>query len=369
MRNTVDQLVSFATPTLSNDTLARGFLDYWYHSKRNEGDTRYEGRFDVTRTLDEKEATINFALREEIVKRSGLGWIANEPVEKWFMYPNVATATFSVVGSLIDMILPDSVIDSIGLYADVKVIGWGDSASFDIKPRDLFTVSKATLGKKQAEVKKQWTGPFTITPEPRAITVGVSLYRVLAGKESLADFVSKAIRSIETQLTVDVYNAMATAMANLPSTATTGLQVSGYSQAVLTRLGEQVTAWNMGSKSILVGTAVGLLNVLPDDANYRFDLESKYVSVGHIPTISGMDVMRLPQVADIATPFGRVLSDTNLWVLSPSSQKIIKVVLEGPTLSNTSGVYENADLTQQTTIWKSYGVGAVTNAVAGLITL
>jgi hypothetical protein len=238
-----------------------------------------------------------------------------------------------------------------------------------VKPRDLFTVSRATIGKKQAEVKKQFNGQVTIVPEARAITVGVSLYRVLAGKESLADFTAKAIRSIETQMTVDVYNAMATAMAALPSTATTGLQISGYSQANLTRLSEQVTAWNAGSKSLLLGTAVGLLNVLPDDANYRFDLESKYVAVGHIPTISGIDVMRLPQVADITTPFGRVLSDTNLWVLSPASQKIIKVVLEGPTLSNTSGVFDNADLTQQTTLYKSYGVGAVTNAVAGLITL
>jgi len=166
-----------------------------------------------------------------------------------------------------------------------------------------------------------------------------------------------------------VYNAMATAMAALPSTTTTGLQISGYSQANLVRLSEQVTAWNQGAKAMLFGTAVGLLNVLPDDLNYRYDLESKYVAVGHIPTISGIDVMRLPQVADITTPFGRVLSDTNLWILSPSSQKIIKVVLEGNTLSNTTQPFENADLTQTTTLWKSYGVGVATNAVAGLITL
>jgi hypothetical protein len=363
MKNTVDNLVKFASASLNNEILSRAFLDYWYHSNHVEG--RYSTEF----SLDEKEAKVNKAIKEEIIKRANLGIVATAPVEEWFFYPNVAPAAFSVVGSLIDMILPDSIIDTIGIYSDVKVIGWGDSASFDIKPRDLFAVSRATLGKRVAEVKKQWSGQVTIVPEIRAISVGVSLYRVLAGKESLADFTAKAIRSIETQMTVDVYNAMATAMAALPSTATTGLQISGYSQANLVRLSEQVTAWNQGAKAMLFGTAVGLLNVLPDDLNYRYDLESKYVAVGHIPTISGIDVMRLPQVADIATPFGRVLSDTNLWVLSPSSQKIIKVVLEGNTLSNTTQPFENADLSQTTTLWKSYGIGVATNAVAGLITL
>lgn len=363
MKNTVDTLVSFATHSLNNEPLCRAFLDYWYHSNK------VEGRYDVNYSLDEKEARVNKAIREEIVKRANLASVADLPVEQWFFYPNVAPAAFSVVGSLIDMILPDSIIETIGIYSDVKVIDWGDSAAFDVKPRDLFSVSHATLGKKTSEVKKQWSGQVTVTPEIRAITVGVSLYRVLAGKESLADFTAKAIRSIETQMTVDVYTVMAATMAALPLTATTGLQIAGYSQAKLVRLAEQVTAWNQGAKAMLLGTAVGLLNVLPDDTNYRYDLESKYVAVGHIPTISGIDIMRLPQVADITTPWGRVLSDTNLWVLSPSSQKLIKVVLEGNTLSNTTQPFENADLTQTTTLWKSYGIGVATNAVAGLIVL
>jgi hypothetical protein len=363
MKNTIDNLVKFATPNMDNEKLCRRFLDYWYDYNK------VDGRYDKSFSLDEKEAELNKMIKEELIWRANLGPIADQPIDKWFHFPNVAPAAFSVVGSLIDMILPDSIIDTIGIYSDVRVGGWGDSAAFDIRPRDLFAVSKATLGKKVAEVKKQYTGQVTITPEFRAISVGVSLYRVLAGKESLADFTAKAIRSIETQMTVDVYNAMAAAMAQLPSTATTGLQIAGYSQANLVRLAEQVTAWNQGAKAMVLGTAVGLLNVLPDDANYRYTLDSEYVAVGHIPTMSGIDIMRLPQVADITTPFGRVLSDTNLWVISPASQKIIKVFLEGNTLSNTTNPFENADLSQTTTLWKSYGVAACTNAVAGLITL
>jgi len=363
MKNTVDNLVSFSTKSLNNEDLARCFLDYWYHS------TNVAGRFSTDISLDEKEAILNKALKEEIIMRANLGNMAEKPVEEWFFFPNVAPAAFSVVGSLIDMILPDSIIDTIGTYADVSVIGWGDSASFDIEPRDLFVVSKATLGKREAEVKKQWNGQVTIIPDVHAITTGVSLYRVLSGKESLAVFTTKAIKSIETQMTVDVYNSMASAMAALPTTATTGLRISGYTQAGLVRLSEQVAAWNGGAKAVLLGTAVGLLNVLPNDANYRYDLESKYVSIGHIPTISGIDIMRLPQVADIYTPWGRVLSDTVLWLVSPAVNKIVKLVLEGNTLANTTREFEKADLKQTTTLWKSWGVGVATNSTAGTITL
>jgi len=363
MKNTVDKLISFSTKSLKNESLARGFLDYWYHNNN------VEGRYSLEYSLDEKEAMVNKELRKEIIKRANLGVTVSDPVEEWFFYPNVAAAAFAVVGSLVDMILPDSVIDSIGTYADVRVVGWGDNASFDIEPRDLFVVSRGTLGKREAEVRKQYRGQVTITPEIRSITVGVSLYRVLSGKESLAAFAAKAIKSIETQMTVDVYNLMASTMAALPTTATTGLQIAGYTQAGLVRLAEQVSAWNGGAKSILLGTAVGLLNVLPNDANYRYDLESKYVSMGSIPTISGIDIMKLPQVADIYTPFGRVLDDTVLWIVSPSTNKIVKLVLEGNTLANTTQTFEKADLRQTTTLWKSWGTGIATNSVAGTITL
>ena len=363
MRNTVDKLVQFSTASLRNDILARAYLDYWYHFNH------IDGRYNLDYSLDEKEAMVNKALRDEIIRRANLGVVAEDPVEEWFFYPNVAAAAFAVVGSLIDMILPDSILESIGMYSDVRVIGWGDSASFDVEPRDLFVVSRGTLGKREAEVKKQYNGQVTIVPEPRAITVGVSLYRVLCGKESLAAFTTKAIKSIETQMTVDVYQSMASAMAALPATATTGLRIAGYTQAGLVRLAEQVTAWNGGAKAILLGTAVGLLNVLPNDANYRYDLESKYVSIGSIPTISGIDIMRLPQVADIYTPWGRVLSDTVLWLVSPAANKIVKLVLEGNTLANTTGSFEKADLRQTTTLWKSWNVGVATNATAGTITL
>ena len=149
---------------------------------------------------------------------------------------------------MIDMVLPQTVIDSIGLYSEVRTIGWGDSAAFDVSPRDLFVVSKAGRSKRTSELHKQFKGQVTIIPEPREMTVFVSLMKVLAGKESLADFVMKMVRSFETALATDVYSVFYTAMEAVDSSAD-GLKVTGYTQDEFVRLSQVVATWNGGGKT------------------------------------------------------------------------------------------------------------------------
>jgi hypothetical protein len=212
-------------------------------------------------------------------------------------------------------------------------------------------------------------GQVTVIPEWHQITVGVNFYNVLSGKESLANFVMKAARSIETQMTLDTYGVFAAAMTALDSTTTTGLRVSGFSQANLVRLCEQVKAWSLGAQPIVMGTQLALVNILPDDANYRYYLSDPYAALGYMPTAFGYDVMKLNQIADLTTPFGLALANDRIWIVAPSSQKIVKLCIEGNTLSNTTGVWENADLTQSSTLIKSWKAAVATNAISAVITL
>jgi hypothetical protein len=343
------------------------FQDYMNHYKSIAEKKSVE--FDTTLSFDEKEARLNSALRKEIIKRAGVAYATEDNISEWFNHPLVAHELFAVTNALIDMILPQSIIDTIGLYTDVRTGEWGNNFSFDIEPRDLFVVSKHGKAQKTTEVHKQYRGQKTLTPEMHELTVGVSMYSVLSGKESLANLVSKCVRSIETAMTLDAYNAFATAMSNLSATATTGLRIAGFSQANLIRLAEQVQSWSYGAKPLIVGTATALLNVLPDDNNYRYSLNDSYVTLGYIPTVNGYDVMRMPQVADIETFGALKIANDRIWVIAPSTQKIVKLCLEGNTIANTTGVFENSDLTQTSTLMKSWSAAVITNAVAGVITL
>lgn len=350
------------------------FKDYWNHYKALNGDTKVEyqtKREDgSTISFSEKEEKMNAALKKEIMRVAGVTSFETFALEQWVTNPMVNWATYAVVSSMIDMIIPESIIETVGLYTDVRTIGWGDSAAFDIAPRDLFVVSKSGKGQRQAEIKKQFKGQVTVIPEMREISVGVNLYNMLAGNGmTLAEFTAKAVRSMETAMTLDAYTAFAAAMDALPNTATTGLRVAGYTQQALVSMLQRVTAWNGGAKALIVGTQLALVNVLPDDANYRYTLNDEYVKLGYIKTAFGYDVMALPQVVDIATPWGTAIANDRIWVISPSSQKLLKLVLEGNTISHTNQPYDHASLTQNTTLMKSWGVAVATNAVAGVITL
>lgn len=79
--------------------------------------------------------------------------------------------------------------------------------------------------------------------------------------------------------------------------------------------------------------------------------------------------MSIPQVADWSSPFKLLLDDSRLYVVSPSANKIIKMVLEGATMSNVDAPFANANLTQNATMFKSWGAAVATNAIAGIMTL
>jgi hypothetical protein len=354
-------------------TLFEEFKDYWNQYRSENGSRKYSfssvDQSGKAITLFEKEAMLNAHLIREISKRSGVDF-ASMPIEQACTHPLVAWSAGLLVSQLIDAILPDTLIDSIGSYSEVRVLGYGETGVFSINSRDLFPVSRAgRLGMREAEVHKGFQGQVTLNPEYRTMTVGVAMFRVLTGQESLSTFVVKALRSIETAMTKDVYDAFAAAMLALSTTATTGLRVTGYTQQDLVKLAQKVSAFSGGAAPILLGTKVALSQVFPDDANYRYTLDDSQVTLGYIRNISGINTFEIPQVANWESPFATYIADDKLYLVAPGTDKIVKVVLGGAMVSNTNGPFDNATLTQNATMTKAWKTGVVTSSVAGCITL
>jgi len=293
----------------------------------------------------------------------------NSDLAKYCAFTAVREAAFAVVGMLADLVIPDALIKDFGMIADVKSGAWGDSFTVKLQPRDLLVVSKGGRARKNPEITRQYKGEKTILPEPRAISIGVSLYDILRGAASLADFMAKAIQSLQAQMRYDIYDAFATAMAALPSSGDGQLLISGYTQADAIGLAQKVQAWNGGNPAIFLGTKLALSNILPASTGTRISLGDEYVRIGHLREFFGFDCVELEQVADYTTEFKVKLDDTKIYVVSPGVDKLMKVFIEGGTLTNVEGTYENANLQQVATIFISYGVAACSSAIAGVIEL
>ena len=351
----------------SNETVV-SFKDYMFEHLSREGKKNYA--YDSSIKFEEKEALVNKAILCDIERVAGIKFeqdmIAPEVMAN---HPNIRFAAFAVVGQLIDTIVPEVIDRSIGLYTETRFGAFGDSFRFDVEPNDLFFVSKVGRDQRSVEFQRQYTGTQYITPENHAISVAVNLFRVLCGLDSLAKFVMKAIVSVEANITKEAYQAVATAMSNLPNTPADGaLRITAAGGTVdktaAIKLAQTVTAFNGGAEAIFVGTKVALSHLFPDaDSGFRYD----NAGIAYFRNVWGVDTLELAQVADYANKYKLGLNDNKIFVISPSSDKLLKLCYEGATMS--TDIKDTANGLQGTTLNKSYGIGISTNAIAGVIEL
>jgi hypothetical protein len=354
--------------------LFENFSDYWNHCRSESGTKQYpyatvDKLTGKPISFSDKEKRLEQLILKEASKLAGIDVTSMAP-EKMATHPMVSWAIGNIQTQLIDAVLPQTVIDSTSAFCEVKTVGWGQTAIFDIRSRDLFPVSKAgRLGMREGELHRGFDRQETVNPVSHIVTTYVSLFRVLCGEVSLSTFVTKCLRSIETEMYKDIYNAFNDSMADLSTDATTGLQVTGFTMEDMLKLAAKVQAFSGGAKPIMLGTKVALSKVFPDDGNYRYDVESPYMKLGYMRNIAGVDTLEIPNVANWESPFSTYITDTSLWIVAPGTDKIVKCVIGGTLMSNTSDVYANANLVQTNTLTKFWAARVVTSSVGGLITL
>ena len=315
------------------------------------------------------EIAINKMFAEEIEKKSGMTVAQFDgSLARYANNTNVKEFANSIRDYMIDMILPDTLLNGILPYfADFRFAGLGESMTFNIENNALYYVSKAGYRKRSTSVQKLYGTTVTLVPENRMVTVGTDLFEILSNRQFIAKEVMKAVRSIETAMLFDAYTTFNTSMSAL----TGSLAVTNYTEKGLISLCEKVGAYNQGRKPVILGTPVALKSVLPTNANYRYALESDYVKTGHIQTFNDYDVIPMAQVADpynTTTPYSLKLDDTKLYVVSPASDKLVKIGVGGDIVSHTDAVYDNANLLQMSTLSKAWDTQIVTNSVAGVVT-
>ena len=318
---------------------------------------------------EEQKKLINKAFAIEVAKQSGMELpdLNNKTeVRRYAMNPMVRFFANQIQDVMIDMILPETLMTgSLKYFADMKFADLGDTIKFDIKSNSLFTVSKAGNRQRTTNQQKTFRTTVTMAGVNHEITVGTTLFEILTGQAYLAEEVMKVARSIETAMLFDAYDAFTTEMNAL----TGNLAVANYSEESLITLLETVTAYNQGRKAVVIGTPLALKAVLPTNTNYRYLLDDEYVKLGHLQTFNGYDVLPMEQVANPynASAYSLKLDDTKLYVVSPASDKIVKIGVFGGTFSHQDNSYDNANKAIESTTEKSWETAVVTNSVGGVI--
>lgn len=320
------------------------------------------------RSKEDMEKLINKAFAMEVAKQSGMALpedMSKTNVKRYAENPMVKYFANQIRDVMIDMILPDVLMtSSIRYFADIKYADLGDTIKFDIKSNKLFTVSKAGWRQRTTNQQKTFRTTVTMEGENHEVTVGATLFDILIGQSFIAEEVMKVGLSIERDMLFDAYDAFTTA-----ANALTGnLAVANYSDASLIKLCQTITAYNNGRKAVIIGTPLALHKVLPSGSAYRYLLDSDYVKLGHLTQFGDFDVLPMAQVADDSKgDYSLKLDDDKIYVVSPASDKIVKIGVFGGTISHSDSPYSNANKMVETTVEKAWNTAVATNSVAGVV--
>lgn len=231
-------------------------------------------------------------------------------------------ASFAIVDATVKAILPSVLTPAFGLFMDMKFVGVGDVLKIRVLPNSLYTVSKGGKGERTTFRQKKFATDVVIAPEEHLITIYTDMYRVLAGKENVSDFIALVVLSIQQDMYAEALNALTTGLTAI--TNGTSLNKTGaFDMKTLVKMAEEVQIKNAGVRPVIAGSAVALMNVLPDSTSgYRMYVDGKGGSVGLIRGVIGYDVLRLDNA--LAKDGGMVLPDDTLYVVSPNQDKLVK---------------------------------------------
>ena len=235
---------------------------------------------------DVMDQAINKEFVDELYRRTGMTPDGNfdGSLKRFATNPNVLSMADDIRDYMIDMLLPETLLTgSLRYFADFRFADLGDSMTFDIENNALYNVSKAGYRKRSTNMQKLFDTTVTMVPVNRQLTVGTDLFEIMSNRVFIAKEVMKAVRSIETAMMFDAYQAFATATGNLSG----NLAVANYAEDSLISLCQTVTAYNQGRKAVIIGTPVALKAVLPTNSNYRYLLDDEYVRLGHLQTFNG----------------------------------------------------------------------------------
>lgn len=354
MANLPLHVVAFAG---SNTKTYEQFKDYYFHAESIKG--KKLGEFDDTIKFADKEAKMHTALLSEVSRYSGVAIQEGMDMVQFASNPQLKWAMGAVVNMMIDAIIPDTIIRTIGLYTDIQTVPWGGVAQFNVKPNATMGTTKFSNGRREGFAQKHFNSSVSIVPEAHEVNVEASLYKILVGEESLADFARKAVLALETEMTLDAYTAFAT----IADRGTFPTVLDEATFAVDTLIGQcQIVEGYAKAKPIIIGTKRALAKVLPDSTKgYRLTTPSEAPSIGLIRGFYEYDIMELPQIAT-GKDFGLALDDDYIYVIAPAGGKLIKGAIEGATQSFTTNAEDTADLTTNTSFIKRWKFDVATNS-------
>lgn len=324
------------------------------HSKRNE-----YAEFAQGKSYDEKQKLFNESLVKEAYATAG---VQNSSYSEYSLRKNpmVQWAMFALLEETLTTIIPNTVLDNFYQFSETRIGGYGDNFHFVITNPDLFYVSKVANGIRKSNPQRLYEDDLVVTPIPRSITIQEDFYRMLAGKVDWGFLVTKIAQSIQTDITLQIYNSLFGAYNTyLPSQ----FKEASFTVDSFVQLCERVQAMNRGAVPSVFGTRTALSRVLPDSDYLKIQLGQEWNTMGYLANFHGYNAYMLDQrIIPNDVNYSFAVDNNTLFIVSMGADKPVKIAFEGPVEIFQNQMNDNADLTVEYTIRERYAAAIATSA-------
>lgn len=273
-----------------------------------------------------------------------------------------------VLGEVIKVIVPEVVNEQFeGYLAEVKQIGYGDTAIFQIESNDLFKVNSKAEGVRKGVDQHMFDDEITVIPAPLTIDASIDWYPFAAGIFDMGNFALKIARSYEAYIFQKIVSGMLTAEAEWGAAyAANGVDVESFGV-----LRDRVSAANGGMNVIAIGTRVALA-AASLTGNYQVEIGEEMNKVGYLDQYLGVPLIGLnnpmkPRTTNASAEL--ILSNKKIYLIPVGGTKPIKVVFEGQEVSVEFNPDKTADRKYGISIEIRVGISAVCGSKYGTITL
>ena len=271
---------------------------------------------------------------------------------------------FEIIIETADEIVPKKVIDYLGIFAEVKIVGNGQKAMF-----------KRKLGKNRAkkfltqvglsgvyETFRLDTETFTVEAHAVGGAGTIDFDRMLDGSENMADIMDIITEGLTDSVFYEVQKALVAAYDAAGIPAANKKNQNTFVAKDMQDLVNVVRSY--GTSAVIFACPEFVAAMGPDqigdksyDAVYSPKDIEDIANTGYIKMFRGTPIVQMPQSFVDETNTAVTLDPQFAFVLPTGGEKVVKVVLEGPT---QMWMRDNRDQSMEINAYKKMGAAILT---------
>lgn len=266
-----------------------------------------------------------------------------------------------------DEIVPNKVIDAVGIFADVQVVGQGQKAVF-----------KRRIGKNRAkkfltqvglsgvyETFRLDTETFSVPAYAVGGAVTIDYERMLDGAEDMAEVMQILTDGLTDSVFLEVQKALRAAINATGRPSVNKYTGSSFNGEEMLKLVNVVRAYGTGAVIFAPPEFIAEMGadaIVPVGSNYQGVYHPQDIDMihnqGYINIFRGTPIVMIPQ-SFIDENNEKTWIDPQLaYILPTGGEKVVKVVLEGQTQIND---FKNRDNSMEIHVYRKMGTAILTH--------